>query len=148
MDGFDAETFEAQVKTMLVQPDGSIEFHLVGNKVRTWKDLHLDDFRHVLTSTDAFLGKIHCALCGNSYHRVIGKKWVYWYCMGKKKKGSSCSNCNFSDYHLRLISSYVMGTDGFDEDAFSQQVAEIRVLSEGKLEYHFTDGRVVIWEKA
>ncbi len=147
MDEFDAETFEAQVKTMLVQPDGSIEFHLVGNEVRTWKDLHLDDFRHVLTSTDAFMGRIHCALCGNTYHRVIGKKWVYWYCMGKKKKGSSCSNCNFSDYHLRLISSYVMGTDGFDEDAFSQQVAEIRVLSEGKLEYHFTDGRVVTWAK-
>ena len=67
--------------------------------------------------------------------------------MGKKKKGSTCSNCNFSDYHLRLISAYVMGTDNFDEAAFSQQVKEIRALDGGKLEYHFSDGRVVTWER-
>ena len=148
MDTFDAEAFETQVKTMLVMPDGSIEFHLVGNETRTWKDLHLNDFRHVATSTDAFLGKIHCACCGNTYHRSVGKQWVYWYCMGKKKKGCTCDNKNFSDYHLRLITSYVMGTESFDEDAFAQQVEEIRVLAEGRLEYRFADGRTVTWEKA
>lgn len=148
MDTFDAEAFETQVKTMLVMPDGSIEFHLVGNETRTWKDLHLNDFRHVATSTDAFLGKIHCACCGNTYHRSVGKQWVYWYCMGKKKKGCTCGNKNFPDYHLRLISSYVMGTESFDEDAFAQQVEEIRVLAEGRLEYRFADGRTVTWGKA
>lgn len=147
MDGFDRDAFEAQVKTMLVLPDGSIQFHLVGNETRTWKDLHLDDFRHTPTCTDAFLNKIHCGCCGNTYHRVKGKQWVYWYCMGKKKKGSSCSNKIFPDYHLRLISSYVMGTDGFDEEAFAQQVEAIQVLDGGKLEYHFTDGSVVTWER-
>ena len=148
MDTFDAEAFETQVKTMLVMPDGSIEFHLVGNETRTWKDLHLNDFRHVATSTDAFLGKIHCACCGNTYHRSVGKQWVYWYCMGKKKKGCTCGNKNFPDYHLRLITSYVMGTESFDEDAFAQQVEEIRVLAEGRLEYRFADGRTVTWGKA
>ena len=121
---------------------------MVGNETRTWKDLHLNDFRHVATSTDAFLGKIHCACCGNTYHRSVGKQWVYWYCMGKKKKGCTCGNKNFPDYHLRLISSYVMGTESFDEDAFAQQVEEIRVLAEGRLEYRFADGRTVTWEKA
>ena len=148
MDTFDAEAFETQVKTMLVMPDGSIEFHLVGNETRTWKDLHLNDFRHVATSTDAFLGKIHCACCGNTYHRSVGKQWGYWYCMGKKKKGCTCDNKNFPDYHLRLITSYVMGTESFDEDAFAQQVEEVRVLAEGRLEYRFADGRTVTWEKA
>ena len=135
-------------RRMLVMPDGSIEFHLVGNETRTWKDLHLNDFRHVATSTDAFLGKIHCACCGNTYHRSVGKQWVYWYCMGKKKKGCTCDNKNFPDYHLRLISSYVMGTESFDEDDFTQKVEEIRVLAEGRLEYRFADGRTVTWEKA
>ena len=72
----------------------------------------------------------------------------YWYCMGKKKKGCTCGNKNFPDYHLRLISSYVMGTESFDEDAFAQQVEEIRVLAEGRLEYRFADGRTVTWGKA
>ena len=36
----------------------------------------------------------------------------------------------------------------FDEDAFTQQVEEIRVLAEGRLEYRFADGRTVTWEKA
>ena len=62
MKEFDAAIFEAQVKEMIVQPDGSIDFHLVGNETRTWKDVHLDDFRHTPTCTDLFQGNLRHAL--------------------------------------------------------------------------------------
>ena len=149
MKEFDAAIFEAQVKEMIVQPDGSIDFHLVGNETRTWKDVHLDDFRHTPTCTDAFQGKIHCAKCGNTYHRVrSGGRWVYWYCMGKKLKGKTCDSRNYSDYQLRLIAEQVMGTSDFSEKTFVEQVEEILVLGDWQFEFHFTDGRIVPWEKA
>lgn len=148
MDSFDAEAFEAQVKTMVVQPDGSIEYRLVGNETRVWKDLHISDSRHIRTLTDAFQGRIICGKCGRPYHRVnAGGKWVYWYCIGKKRKGEICNSPNFTDYALRQISAHMMGTDMFDEALFTRQVTEIRVLSEDSLEYHFSDGRMETWER-
>ena len=133
---------------MAVLPDGSVEFLLTGNETRLWKDLHLNDSRHTPTSTDAFLGKIRCAVCGNLYHRCNhGGHWVYWFCMGKKRKGFSCQNKNIPDSILRRISAYVMGTEDFDEEAFGRQVQEIQVMENGDLVYHFTDGRTTLWEK-
>ncbi len=146
-DGFDADQFARQVRQMRVQADGSIEFLLMGNEKRLWKDLHLDRFEHIRTDTNAFLNKIHCGLCGNTYHRIRSKDWVYWFCMGKKLKGCSCSNTNYADYRLRTISASMMGKDTFDEKAFSEQVAKIIVFGNKKLEYHFTDGRVKTWER-
>ena len=57
---------------------------------------------------------------------------------------------SFAQEESRSISEnskWGMGTKEFDEDAFTQQVKEIRVLGGGRLEYHFTDGRIVSWEK-
>ena len=149
MSVFDASDFESQVKEMIVQPSGSIEFHLTGNKTRTWVDAHLDDFKHTPTCTDAFLGRIHCARCGNTYHRVNSSgRWVYWYCMGKKLKDSACSSRNYPDYQLRLIAAQVMGMEKFDEEAFMRQVDDIRILDDWMFEFHFWDGRIATWEKA
>ena len=149
MSEFDAIAFAAQVKEMVVKPDGSIEFHLTGNQTRIWVDAHLDDFRHTPTCTEAFLGKIHCGCCGNTYHRVNSSgHWIYWYCMGKRMKGSSCSSRNYPDYQLRLISAQAMGMEDFDEEAFMRQVDDIRILADWKFEFHFSDGRVTTWGKA
>lgn len=149
MSEFDAIAFAAQVKEMVVKPDGSIEFHLTGNQTRIWVDAHLDDFRHTPTCTEAFLGKIHCGCCGNTYYRVNSSgRWIYWYCMGKRMKGSSCSSRNYPDYQLRLISAQAMGMEDFDEEAFMRQVDDIRILADWKFEFHFSDGRVTTWGKA
>lgn len=146
-DSFDAAAFEARVRTMVVQPDGSIEFHLTGNETRVWKDLHISDTRHTHTLTEAFQGRIICGKCGRPYHRVnSGGRWVYWYCIGKRSK-EGCVSPNFTDYALRQITAHMMGTDDFDEALFTRQVSEIRVLGENSLEYHFTDGRTAAWAK-
>lgn len=82
------------------------------------------------------------------YHRVVGAgKWVYWYCIGKKRKGIFCSNRNYADYQLRNISAWVLGLSEFDETEFDKQIEKITVQSDGNLLYLFYDGRTVLWER-
>ena len=76
-----------------------------------------------------------CVLSMTLPLKVCGFQGAMW--------GASTSFADFVG-----ITSYVMGTESFDEDAFAQQVEEIRVLAEGRLEYRFADGRTVTWEKA
>ena len=145
---FDAEHFESQVKKMVVLEDGSIEFLLTGNETKIWKDLHIADTRHTHTLTESFNGKVLCGKCGKPYHRVnSGGRWVYWYCIGKRRKGQVCDSPNFTDYALRQIAAQMMELDAFDEEAFSENVALIRVLSKDKLEFNFADGRTALWER-
>ena len=147
-DGFDEKNFEERVKQMTVLPDGSIDFLMADGGTKLWKDLHLNDSRHIPSSTDAFLGKIRCGVCRNLYHRCNhAGRWVYWFCMGKRCMGVQCVNGNIPDNILRKISAYVLGAEDFDEESFTQQVEEIQVMGNGDLEYRFTDGRTVTWEK-
>lgn len=148
-DGFDAAEFETRVKKMVILPHGDIEFHLSDNRTEVWKNLRLNETKHAHTITDAFQGRIHCGICGSSFHRVnAAERWVYWYCIGKKQKTPLCANSNYPDYRLRRIAAHVLGMDDLDEQAFIQQVKDIRVFADEKLEFHFTDGRIVTWEKA
>lgn len=147
-DTFDEEIFESRVGTIIVLENGDLEFHLVGGETKHWKNLRLNEFRHTPTITDAFRGKIRCAKCGNTYHRVNSAgKWVYWYCMGKKKKGRLCDSVNYADFHLRQISASVLGTDDFDEAAFTERIDHITAYEDGSLEYVFKDGRVKKWRR-
>ena len=117
-------------------------------EVFSWKNLHLNPPRHKVTLTDAFQGKIRCAKCGNTYHRVnSANKWVYWYCMGKKKKGMTCDNINYTDFQLRQITAHILGLEDFDEQVFSEQIEGITVLEDGNLEYHFYRGRTERWQR-
>lgn len=89
------------------------------------------------------------SLLNPTYHRVNSSgRWIYWYCMGKRMKGTSCSSRNYPDYQLRLISAQAMGMEDFDEEAFMRQVDDIRILADWKFEFHFSDGRVTTWGKA
>lgn len=148
IDSFDEAMFGSQVKGITVLENGDMEFHLIGGETRRWKNLHLNPPRHKATITDAFQGKIRCAKCGSTYHRVnSANKWVYWYCMGKKKKGISCDSPNYTDYQLRQISAHILGLEEFDEQAFSEQIEGITVTPDGSLEYHFNEGRTEKWRR-
>ena len=147
-ESFDEEKFSAQVREIIALPGGDLEYHMIGKEVRVWKDLHLDDVKHVPTVTPGFKGKISCARCGNEFmiNRKTGR-WVYWKCAGRKQKGLECDAPIFQDFHLRQISAYLLGLDEFDEKIFLEQVEMIRVLDRDRLEYHFTDGRVELWQR-
>lgn len=148
MDEFDGAEFEKAVRGITVMESGDLEFHLTGGERKYWKNLHLDPPRHIATVTDCFQGKIRCAACGNTYHRVNGAgKWVYWYCIGKKRKNVECHNPNCTDYKLRQVSAYMMGMEEFSEADFGERVENITAFPDGSMEFHFKEGRTERWQR-
>ncbi len=149
MDEFDGAVFEKAVRGITVMESGDLEFRLAGGEAKVWKNLHLDPPRHVATVTDCFQGKVKCAACGNTYHRVNSAgKWVYWYCIGKKRKNVECHNPNCTDYKLRQISAHMMGLEEFSEAEFEERIEEITAFPDGSLEFHFKEGRAKRWQRA
>ena len=149
MDEFNGVAFEKAVRGITVMESGDLEFRLAGGETKVWKNLHLDPPRHIATVTDCFQGKIRCAACGNTYHRVNSAgKWVYWYCIGKKRKNVECHNANCTDYKLRQVSAHMMGLEEFDEAEFEKQVEGITALEDGSLEFSFYGGRKERWQRA
>lgn len=148
VDRFDGEAFEEQVREVTVLKDGSLQFRFSDGGTKVWKNLRLHQAWHEATVTDCFQGKIRCAICGNTYHRVnSGGRWVYWYCIGKKRSNVECHNVNYADFKLRRISASILGLEEFDEAEFERQIEEIVALEDGSLEYHFREGRTQTWQK-
>ena len=149
MQEFDEAVFEKAVRGMTVLQNGDLEFHLSGGGTKNWKNLHLDPPRHIATVTDCFQGKIRCAACGNTYHRVNSAgKWVYWYCIGKKRKNVECHNPNCTDYKLRQVSAHMMGLEEFSGAEFERQIEEIMISPDGGMEFRFKEGRTEQWQRA
>jgi len=145
---FSEDEFNRRVLELTVLENGSIEFHMIGGEKTLWENLRINESRHIPTVTDCFKGKLLCGDCGLEYHRVVGAgKWVYWYCIGKKRKGISCSNRNYADYQLRNISAWALGLSEFDETEFDKHIEKITVQLDGNLLYCFYDGRTVLWER-
>lgn len=142
------ERLERQIREIIVLANGDLEFHLTGGETRRWNNIHINDSLHTFLLTESFRDKIRCGQCGNNYHRVNSYgKWVYWYCIGKKRKGIACHSKNYSDFQLRQISAHILGLEQFDEAIFSAQVQEIIVNEDGSLEYHFANGRTKTWQE-
>jgi len=149
MDAFDVEIFGEQVREITVLQDGNLQFRFSDGGTKVWKNLRLHQAWHEATVTDCFQGKIRCAICGNTYHRVnSGGKWVYWYCIGKKRKNVECHNPNYTDYKLRQVSAHMMGLEEFDEAEFEKQIEEITAFPDGSLEFNFYGGRKERWQRA
>ena len=147
-DEFDSEAFAENVKLITVEKNGDLRFQFTDGSIKVWENLHLHPQRHEVTVTDCFQGKIICAHCGNTYHRVVSaERWVYWYCMGKKKKGVECHSINYADFQLRRISASILGIKNFKESVFEEKIEKIVVLEDGSLEYHFYEGRTETWQR-
>lgn len=54
---------------------------------------------------------------------------------------------NYTDADLRKISTYMMGSDDFNTEEFSESVDHIMVMTDGSLKYVFKDGRVKTWQR-
>lgn len=148
MQDFDSEAFENTVSMITVEKNGNLRFQFTDGSMKVWENLHLHPQRHEVTVTDCFQGKIVCAHCGNTYHRVVsGDRWVYWYCMGKKKKGVDCHSINYADFQLRRISASILRLWSFKESEFEKNIEKIVVLEDGSLEYHFYEGRTEMWQR-
>lgn len=145
---FDDEFFTTTVEKMVVQKTGSIDFYLKDGTVKHFETLKLRVNVHQSTSTDEFIGKIRCGICGNEFRRYCSYgKYHYWCCPGKSKVRTECNAQDLADCNLRTISAYIMGTDEFEPYEFEKQVKEIIVLKDGSLKYYFYDGSEKTWQK-
>lgn len=142
------QDFENMISDISIAESGDIHFTLIGGEKRVWKNMLLNTAKHSHTVTDVFQNKVICGKCGCIYHRVnAANTWTYWYCYGKKKAGVNCDNVNYTDYHLRTISAYIMETDDFDDEAFARLIDSIEVTDNGDLIFHFKDGREKEWHR-
>jgi len=145
---FEGDDFENDVKLISVEKNGDLRFQFKDGSTKVWNNLHLHPKRHEVTVTDCFQGKIVCDHCGNTYHRVVSaNRWVYWYCMGKKKKAVECHSINYADFQLRRISASILRLKDFKESEFEKNIEKIVVLEDGSLEYHFYEGRTETWQR-
>ncbi len=147
-DGFSEEEFNSRVLCLTTQENGDIEFNMVGGETILWKNLHINESRHIPTVTDRFKGKLFCGACGKEYRRMSkAGKWSYWCCAGKNRKENRCTNPNHADYELRNISAYVLEQEEFDESDFDKRIEKVTVQPDGSLLYFFYDGRVQLWQR-
>ena len=101
---FREEDFIARVASITVEENGNLLFTMVGGGTREWENLHLSRYRHTTTVTDAFQDKVFCAACGKPYHRVkCADKWIYWYCIGKKRTGTDHDPAHHAPKFRRVI---------------------------------------------
>ena len=143
-DVFDEDVFSQNVLSITVYKNGDLKFHFFNGTEKMWKNL-LNTGHNVSDHTEFFRDKIICGCCGEKYHRVnSANKWVYWYCIGKKRKASKSAehSVNYSESDLVGITEYVLG----DMDAFNE-AENITVMQNGDLIYNFKDGRNVKWER-
>ena len=84
-----------------------------------------------------FTSKIKCS-CGSnyqtSYQKLKDGSIRYWRCPEK------CCEKGMREDRLRAVCAEVLGTDGFDEAAFTAQVEYISVLADGVLSTASTSG--------
>ena len=102
----------------------------------------------------AFSTKITCSICGKHYHRIgkhntTGELYYIWICPTMIKKGTgACNSKSISEKTLQNVTAEALGLDGFEEATFAEQIAEIIMVSDDTLRFHFFSGREVTttWE--
>lgn len=72
---------------------------------------------------------------------------MYWRCSGKSKVRTECNGKDQADFNIRKVTAYMMGTDDFDGESFTEQIDHITAYGDGSLEYEFKDGRKKKWQK-
>lgn len=102
-------------------------------------------------NTSCFTSKIKCPICGKSYRRS-GKRqrknpdetYYIWICRTKSEKGAKCCPAkSIPEKVLKAVCAEVLGTEGFDDAVFSEQVEQVNVVGDDTLEFHFYDGSVL-----
>lgn len=145
---FDADVFKSVVSKIIIQKTGSIDFHAADGSVKHYETLRLRENWNANTNTDVFQNKIRCAHCGNLYSRYTAReKFTYWHCKGQHQTHVKCKSTTISDYHLRVISAYMLDMEEFDADAFESHIDYILAFTDGSLRYHFYDGSEKTWQK-
>ena len=91
-----------------------------------------------------FTAKIICGKCGSTFKRVTSNHTIGWNCRTFQERGAAvCKSKKIPETVLQALSADVLGTDGFDEAAFSERIARIEVPADNVLRFIFTDEHTV-----
>ena len=160
---YDETVFSEMIEKIYVLESDKLEFHLSDGRVSVrrfantgtsdyWTPEHrkeLSDARQNISyvkNKSIFTSRIKCSVCQCNFRRAkqIGKRsptgvYYYWRCTVHSEK---CMAVGLRDDVLKEIVSYVMKTDSFDENLFSQTVDFILVKEQAMLEFHYKNGEV------
>ncbi len=138
LDAFDGETVRREVGQIIINND-SIEFLMKNGQRRKF-------MRAYSRGHSAFSQKIICGCCGRKL------ECDYWKMgpKGQKEKRRMwvCRGCSFRrlpDDEFREAVVGVLGKEDY-EPRFVKEVADVTAF-EDRFEFHFTEGRVVIWQR-
>ena len=96
---------------------------------------------NVPKATYPFSGKLVCCICGKNYRRKVTHTGPVWICGTYNTLGKvACASKQIPESTLMSITAEVLGIEDFNEQAFSDRVAHIRVCAENTLIYQFIDG--------
>lgn len=164
LETFDEEVFHEKVERVFVPEKTVMEFHLKDGTVvngdctnRGHQECWTAEYRAETSrkrqknptckKSSGLTGKIKCGNCGCNLRRQIqpcksadGGRHYFWRC---PEQADGCEKPSLRDDILKGQIAEAMGTEGYDEEAFSEKVDFISVLSAAELELHFVDGRIV-----
>ncbi|WP_200809398.1 zinc ribbon domain-containing protein [Intestinibacillus massiliensis] len=152
---FDEEVFSVQVEKIIVPEHGVLEFYMTDGQIirTTWqstakKDCWTDEHRaakgryvqeHQLgPNSSCFTSRIRCDHCGENYRRQRSRRKAgdyvsVWRCAS----AGNCDSPSIKEETLKEFCAEALGTDGFDETAFREQIACIHITAPFPLSIHF-----------
>lgn len=117
-------------------------------------------FSNKALTLNCFSTKIKCGKCGRSFVRStrknrakisqLGEHYIFWGCTSKKKSNCpSCKSGTILEIVLMEECAKVLGTSEFDEEIFTEKVAQITIPESGIMIFDFTDGTQLthIWSR-
>ena len=91
-----------------------------------------------------FSGKVFCEQCGKRYKRKKAVDKWNWQCSTYLQEGKAfCSAKQVPEETLMAVTAEVLGLAVFDETIFKNRITEIRIPSDNRLVFIFSDGRIV-----
>jgi len=91
-----------------------------------------------------FTGKILCEHCWKRYKHKKGVGKFYWQCGTFLQEGKAfCPAKQVPEETLMAVTAEVLGLAVFDETIFKNRITEIRIPSDNRLVFIFSDGRIV-----
>ena len=138
LDAFDGDAVKREVGQIVINKD-SIEFRMKNGQRR-------EVMRAYRKGHGAFSQKITCGCCGRKL------ECDYWKMGPKGKKERHrvwvCRGCSFRrllDDEFREAVAGVLGKEDY-EPRFVKEIADVAAF-EDRFEFHFTEGRVVEWQR-
>lgn len=122
---------------------GRDTFEAVASEIKRRRELGA--FANPALTKRCFTEKIKCAKCGCNYIMTYKTPTnSNWRCPSNRRHGiKGCRSIGINEGQLKKLSAFVMGSESFDENAFTEEVDHIIGHGDGTFTFHFHDGRQI-----